>query len=165
VLVAVLMPLLCAFFFTARVAAGSAARLGTMTRTQQVAALRTRGVDPADYLLTPLVWGMAIGLPIATFVGVVFASHAGLLAAKAVSGISTLGFVQSWFRNVDAMDLRTALLKSFLSGYLVALVCYHLGTGPKRSGADVGESVNRAIVLAMGLALSVHAVLTVAVYA
>ena len=87
------------------------------------------------------------------------------LAAKAVSGISTLGFVQSWFRNVDAMDLRTALLKSFLSGYLVALVCYHLGTGPKRSGADVGESVNRAIVLAMGLALSVHAVLTVAVYA
>lgn len=165
VLVAVLMPLLSAFFFTARVAAGSAARLGTMTRTQQVTALRTMGVDPADYLLTPLVWGMAIGLPIATFVSIVFASHAGLLAAKAVSGISTLGFVQSWFRAVDAMDLRTALLKSALSGYLVALVCYHLGTGPKRSGADVGESVNRAIVLAMGLALSVHAVLTVAVYA
>ena len=165
VLVAVLMPLLCAFFFTARVAAGAAARLGTMTRTQQVASLRTMGIDPADYLLTPLVWGMAIGLPAATFVGVTFASLAGWVAAEAVSGTSTLGFVQSWFRNVDAIDLRTALGKSVLSGYLVALTCYHLGTGPKRSGADVGESVNRSIVLAMGLALFVHAALTLFVYA
>lgn len=164
VLVAVLVPLLCAFFFVARVAAGATARLGTMTRNQQVSALRMMGVDPADYLLTPLVWGMVLGLPIATFVGVVFASAAGLVASQAVSGTSTLGFVQAWLRDVDAADLRAALGKSALSGYLVALVCYHLGSGPKRSGADVGEAVNRAIVLAMGIALFVHAALTVWVY-
>jgi len=164
VLLAVLVPLLCAFFFVARVAAGATARLGTMTRNQQVAALRMMGVDPADYLLTPLVWGMVIGLPVATFVGAVFASAAGLLAAQAVSGTSTLGFVQAWFRDVDPVDLKTALAKSALSGYLVALVCYHLGSGPKRSGADVGDAVNRAIVLAMGIALFVHAALTLWVY-
>lgn len=165
VLVAVLIPLLCSFFFVARVAAGSTARLGTMTRTQQVAALRMMGVNPADYLMTPLVWGMVVGLPIATFVGAVFASVAGLVAAQAVSGTSTLGFVQSWFRDLDPTDLKSALGKAGLSGYFVALVCYHLGTGPKRSGAEVGEAVNRAIVLAMGLALGVHAVVTFLVYA
>jgi len=52
----------------------------------------------------------------------------------------------------------------WLSGYLVAVTCYHLGTGPKRSGADVGEAVNAAIVVGMGLVLAVHASLTFAVY-
>ncbi len=164
VLVSVLVPLLCAFFFVARIAAGATARLGTMTRNHQVMALRMMGIDPADYLLTPLVWGMVLGLPVATFVGAVFASLAGLIAAQAVSGTSTLGFVQTWFRDVDPLDLKAALGKAALSGYLVALVCYHLGSGPKRSGADVGEAVNRAIVHAMGIALIVHATVTLCVY-
>jgi ABC-type multidrug transport system ATPase subunit/ABC-type transporter Mla maintaining outer membrane lipid asymmetry permease subunit MlaE len=165
VLLAVLVPLLCGFFFTARIAAGAAARLGTMTRTQQVSALRMMGVDPVDYLLTPLVWGMAIGLPIVTFAGMIAASFAGLLAAQSVSGITTAGWAQAWFRTVDAMDGKVVLLKSVSSGYLVALTCFHLGTGPKRSGAEVGDAVNGAIVLSMGLVLAVHAIATLLVYA
>ena len=51
------------------------------------------------------------------------------------------------------------------SGFLVALTCYHLGTGPKRSGAEVGEAVNSAIVVGMALVLAVHAALTFVVYA
>ncbi|MGE3173278.1 MAG: ABC transporter permease [Planctomycetota bacterium] len=165
VLTAVLVPLLSGFFFTARVAAGAAARLGTMTRNQQLSALRMMGVDPADYLLTPLVWGMVIAMPLVTLAGVVAASFAGMFAAQAVSGITTVGWATAWFRTVDATDVRVLLIKSALSGYLVAITCYHLGTGPKRSGAEVGEAVNTSIVVAMGLVLLVHAVLTFAVYA
>lgn len=165
VLTAVLVPLLSGFFFTARVAAGAAARLGTMTRTQQISALRMMGIDPADYLLTPLVWGMVLAMPLVTLAGVVAASAAGLVAAQAVSGITTVGWATAWFRTVDALDVRVVAIKSALSGYLVAIVCYHLGTGPKRSGADVGEAVNTAIVVAMGACLVVHAGLTFAVYA
>ncbi len=165
VLTAVLVPLLSGFFFTARVAAGAAARLGTMTRNQQVGALRMMGIDPADYLLTPLVWGMVLAMPLVTLAGVVAASFAGLFAAQAVSGFTTVGWASSWFRTVDATDVRVIAVKSALSGYLVAVTCFHLGTGPKRSGADVGEAVNTAIVVAMGLVLLVHAVLTFAVYA
>ena len=70
VLIAVLIPLLGGFFFTARVAAGAAARLGTMKRTNQVAALRVMGIRPADYLLIPLVWAASLAMPIATACGV-----------------------------------------------------------------------------------------------
>ena len=66
---------------------------------------------------------------------------------------------------VDARDALVVLAKSTVSGYLVALACYHLGTAPKRSGADVGESVNDAIVVGMGLVLAVHAGITFLVYA
>ena len=164
VLMAVLVPLLCGFFFTARVAAGAAARLGTMQRNHQVAALRMMGVDPADFLLTPLVWGLVIAMPLVTVVGAVAAAFASWFAASTVSGITAIGWSTAFFETVDATDLRVVLIKSSLSGYLVAVTCYHLGTGPKRSGADVGEAVNQAIVVSMGLVLAVHAILTFVVY-
>jgi ABC-type multidrug transport system ATPase subunit/ABC-type transporter Mla maintaining outer membrane lipid asymmetry permease subunit MlaE len=162
---AVLVPLLSGFFFTARIVAGAAARLGTMKRTNQIAALQMMGVRPADYLLTPLVWGMVVAMPLVTLAGVVAAAAAALLAAHTVSGTTTVGWAMAYFATVDATDMLVILAKSTLSGYLVALCCYHLGTGPKRSGAEVGEAVNTAIVVGMGLVLAVHAGLTFLVYA
>lgn len=161
---AVLVPMLSGFFFTARIAAGAAARLGTMKRTNQIAALQMMGVRPADYLLTPLVWGMVIAMPLVTLGGVMAAAVASLFAAKSVAAITTAGWVNAYFATVDARDVLVVSGKSTLSGYLVAICCYHLGTGPKRSGADVGEAVNSAIVIGMALVLTVHAVLTFLIY-
>ena len=76
-----------------------------------------------------------------------------------------LGWATAYFATVDARDVLVVLTKSTLSGYLVALACYHLGTGPKRSGAEVGQAVNAAIVAGMALVLAVHAALTFVVYA
>jgi phospholipid/cholesterol/gamma-HCH transport system permease protein len=140
---AVLVPLLSGFFFTARIVAGAAARLGTMKRTNQIAALQMMGVRPADYLLTPLVWGMVLAMPLVTLAGVVAAAGGRCVAAELVSGFTTVGWATAWFATVDARDVLVVLAKSTLSGYLVAVCCYHLGTGPKRSGAEVGEAVNR----------------------
>jgi len=81
-----------------------------------------------------------------------------------VSGITLVGWAMAYFETVDARDVLVVLGKSTLSGYLVALCCYHLGTGPKRSGAEVGEAVNQAIVQGMALVLLVHALLTFLVY-
>ena len=136
-----------------------------MKRTNQIAALEMMGVRPADYLLTPLVWGMLIAMPLVTFGGVVASALAGAFAAHSVAGITMVGWAKAWFDTVDATDALVLLTKSTLSGYLVALACYHLGTGPKRSGAEVGEAVNSAIVVGMALVLGVHAGLTFAVYA
>ncbi len=162
---AVLVPMLSGFFFTARIAAGASARIGTMKRTNQIAALRMMGVNPADYLLTPLVWAMVIAMPLVTLCGVVAAALAAALATSAASGITMVGWATAYFMTVSAHDVLVILAKSTLSGYLVAVACYHLGSGPKRSGADVGESVNSAIVVGMALVLTVHAGLTFLVYA
>ena len=162
---AVLVPMLSGFFFTARIAAGASARIGTMKRTNQIAALRMMGVNPADYLLTPLVWAMVIAMPLVTFGGVIAAALAAALASSVAAGITPNGWASAYFMTVNADDVLVILAKSTLSGYLVALTCYHLGTGPKRSGGDVGESVNSAIVIGMGLVLAVHAILTFLVYA
>ncbi|MCA8942333.1 MAG: ABC transporter permease [Planctomycetes bacterium] len=160
VLVSVLIPLLAGFFFTARVAAGAAARLGTMKRTSQVAALRVIGIRPADYLLVPMVWACVIAMPVATFCGLVMMSVFSCGAAILVAGSTPLGWARAFFAEVDVSDLRFVLSKTVLSGLLIAIQTYHLAMGPKRSGRDVGQSVNSAIVLGIYTVLAVHAVLT-----
>ncbi|GAB4136147.1 MAG: ABC transporter permease [Planctomycetota bacterium] len=165
VLTSVLVPLLSGFFFTARVVAGASARLGTMKRNHQASALRLIGVRPADYLLTPMVWGMVVAMPVVTAAGIAAASLASLWAASLVAGFSARGWALSFFATVEASDLRNVLLKSALSGYLVAVTCFHLAMGPKKSGRDVGEAVNASIVLGMAVVLLVHSALTLLAYA
>lgn len=160
VLVAVLIPLLAGFFFTARIAAGAAARLGTMKRTSQIDALELMGIRPADYLLTPLVWGVSLAMPIVTASGVTAACVVSFLASRAVTDISTLGWGRSFAAEIDVIDLRFALLKTVVSGFLVAIMTYYLAVGPKRSGRDVGVAVNSSIVVGIFLVLLVHAVVT-----
>lgn len=165
VLTAVLVPLMAGFFFTARMAAGAAARIGTMKRTHQVAALQLMGIRPADYLLTPLVWAMCIAMPVVTAAGIVAASLSSFLIYKLLTGASTYGWMASFFRTVDRADMRFLLFKTVLSGFLIATVTYHLAVGPKRSGRDVGNSVNSCIVLGMVIVLVVHSGLTVVQFA
>lgn len=160
VLIAVLVPLLAGFFVTARMAAGAAARFGTMQRTGQVHALRMMGIRPTDYLLTPSSWGFTLSMPLATAAAVVAASFASLLAAHLVAGIGVQAWAPAFFRSVDRIDAIYLVAKAVVSGFLVAVLTYYLGTGPKRSGADVGRAVNASIVLGMALVLAVHAIAT-----
>lgn len=161
VLVAVLTPLMAGFFFTARMAAGAAARLGTMKRTNQVAALMLMGIRPVDYLLTPLTVGFCIALPVITVGSIVLSALASAGSASIVGGITLLRWTEAFFDGIGVADARFILIKTVLSGYLVSVSTYHLAMGPKRSGLDVGNSVNLSIVVGMLLTLAVHGVLTV----
>jgi phospholipid/cholesterol/gamma-HCH transport system permease protein len=164
VALAVLVPLLAGFFFCARVVAGATARLGAMKRTNQLAALQMMGARPADLLLTPMVWAMVIGMPVATFAACVAASFAAMAAAAAASGTTAGGFVHPWLAALTGRDAVVVVGKAALSGLLVAVASWHLGVGPKRSSADVGAAVDRAIVAAMAIVLAVHAIATFAEY-
>jgi phospholipid/cholesterol/gamma-HCH transport system permease protein len=160
VLVAVLVPLMAGFFFTARMAAGAAARVGTMKRTNQVAALQMMGVRPSQYLLTPLLWAMSIAMPLVTAASIVFGAAAAWGAFHLVTGATTYAWATAFFRTVSRADLQFVALKSVLSGFLVAVATYHLASGPKRSGHDVGNAVNASIVVGLVVVLVVHALLT-----
>jgi len=165
VLMAILSPLLAGIFMVVRLVAGATARIGTMQRTNQIAALRMMGILPQDWLLTPQVFALMVGMPVAAIVGCAAAAAASMAAAAWVSGTSAIGWALSFFASVRGSDILLVLGKSAVSGYLVGAVCYHLGMGPKRSGADVGNAVDRAIVGGTTIVLVVHSACTLWAYA
>jgi len=161
VLVAVVIPLVVGFFFTARMAAGAAARLGNMKRQNGVAALQLMGVRASDYLLTPLVWAFLVALPVVSLAAVALASLSAALMAWLVEGVSARRFAADYFLEVRAQDLRMVVLKAAVSGFLVAVLTFHLAVSPKRSGRDVGSAVNLSIVVGMMTVLVVHGMVTI----
>lgn len=162
VLVAVLIPMLAGFFFTARIAAGSAARLGTMKRTSQVNALTLIGVIPADYLLTPMVWAMTLVMPLVTLAALISASIASLVASTMVTGASSYSWASAFSAKLTLEDFYFTAVKTMLSGFLVAIQTYYLAMGPKKSGSDVGAAVNRSIVWGIFTVLLIHSLFTLA---
>ncbi len=161
VLVAVVVPLVAGFFFTARMAAGAAARLGNMKQRSGVAAIQLMGMRPSDYLLTPLVWAFTVAVPIVTLAAIAFASLAAAAMAWLVDGVSARRFGANYFLEVSPHDLQMVLLKGAISGFLVAVFTYHLAMSPKRSGQDVGNAVNLSIVVGMLTVLVVHGMATI----
>jgi ABC-type lipoprotein export system ATPase subunit/ABC-type transporter Mla maintaining outer membrane lipid asymmetry permease subunit MlaE len=159
-LVSVLIPLLAAFFFAARFAAGAAARIGSMRRTAQFEALAILGISPTAFLLTPLVWGAVIGLLVLTAVGIVSALLAAVLAARFETGLSPPAILLALFGEVGAADLRHVLWKAAGGGVLLAWTSYLLASAPKPSASAVGEAVNGAIVWGVLAVLALHALLT-----
>ena len=161
VLVAVVVPLVAGFFFTARMAAGAAARVGNMKQHNAAAALQLMGMRPSDYLLTPLVWAFTVALPIVTLAAVAFASLSAAWMAWLVEGVSARRFGANYFLEVSSKDLQMVLLKAAVSGFLVAVFAFHLAMSPKRSGRDVGSAVNLSIVVGMLTVLVVHGMATI----
>ena len=92
-------------------------------------------------------------------------SSADPLYAALVSGVSTARWSAAFFAGTSSDDVQFILLKSTISGFFVAVWTYHLAMGPKRSGLDVGNSVNLSIVVGMLTVLCIHGLLTLQQFA
>ncbi|MEO0480024.1 MAG: ABC transporter permease [Planctomycetota bacterium] len=164
ILIAVLAPLLVGILFTARVAAGAAARLAAMKRSRQLDAMRLLGLSPVDMLCTPGVLGSLFAVPLVTAIGIVFSAAGSAVAVVAVSSVRLTSWSRWFLQDLDRWDVFGTVGKAVLSAFLVAVLTYHVGTGPKRSSRAVSMAVDNAIVLGILATLTVHAAFTLALY-
>ena len=143
-------PLMTAIILAGRTGSAFAAEIGTMQVNEEVNALRTMGIDPVSFLVTPRVIAASIVTPLLT----VFANLMGLVGGAIV--ILSLGYplITFWLyveSAVTYVDLIGGLVKAFAFGILVAGVgCLRgLQTGP--GARSVGVSTTSAVVSAIVL--------------
>jgi len=85
-------PVLTGIMLSGRVGASMAAEIGTMKVTEQVDALRSMGVNPIDYHVTPRFLAMLVSVPLL----ITEAAALGIGAAWIV-GTQTLGVSEAWW--------------------------------------------------------------------
>jgi phospholipid/cholesterol/gamma-HCH transport system permease protein len=147
-----------------RTGAAFAAVLGTMTVNEEVDALRTMGLKPAEFLVLPRVLATSLMLPAL----VAYADLLGFLGGAFV-GVTLLhlGAVEYARQTQDALALRhviIGLVKSVAFGMVVALTGCYYGIRCGRSAAAVGEATTKAVVMGIVLVVVVDAVFTVLLY-
>ena len=142
--------IVAAIVLAARSASAFAAEIGTMVVNDEVAAMRTMGIDPVRYLALPRIAAGALALPLLSL----FADLAGLAGGYltlAIFGYSLKIFVTNAFAFCTFGNLLTTLTKGVIFGVLISATGCRAGleTG---AGADaVGKATTSAVVSALVL--------------
>ena len=141
-------PVLTALMIGARVGAGIAAELGSMSATEQIDAIRALASSPAKKLVVPRVLATIMILPVLTLIADTIGLLGGSLISVTQLGISAGFFYTSLLHNLSVTDVLSGLAKAFCFGYLIAIIACAKGLSA-RGGADgVGRATASAVVAA-----------------
>lgn len=142
-------PLITGILVAGRSGSALAARIGTMTVSQEIDALRVMGINPVRYLVSPVLVAMLIMLPLVTL----FADLAALLGGAVFCRLELgLSYAAYWDQSTSFMtldDVLQGLAKSVIFGIIIALVGVTNGFMVSGGAEGVGKATTRAVVLAI----------------
>ncbi len=154
-------PIMTAIIMAGRTGAAYAAQLGTMKVNEEIDALKTLGMQPIDFLVTPRVIALIVMMPLLTM----YSSLMGILGGLAVGVVMLdISFVQYVAQTMDAVELNSlfgGLFKSIVYGSLVAMAGCQQGMACGNSAMAVGQSTTKAVVMGIVLIVVSASVLTV----
>ena len=154
-------PIMTAIIMAGRTGAAYAAQIGTMKVNEEIDALKTLGMQPIDFLVTPRVIALVVMMPLLTM----YSSLMGILGGLAVGLVMLdISLVQYVAQTVDAVGLNSlfgGLFKSLVYGSLIALAGCQQGMACGNSAMAVGESTTKAVVMGIVLIVVSASVLTI----
>jgi phospholipid/cholesterol/gamma-HCH transport system permease protein len=140
-------PVLTALMVSGRVGAGITAELGSMAVTEQVDAIRAMGADPVQKLVLPRVIALTFGLPMLTSLAYILGIAGGALIAQQY-GITANFYLQTVINVVTITDVFESLSKTFVFGWMIAMIGCYLGLKTTGGTVGVGQATTTAVVTA-----------------
>ncbi len=131
----------------ARAGTAISAEIANMQVTSQVDAIKTLKVDPVGYYFSPRIIAAGITVPMVVLIAEVIGILGGLVVSYFTIGLHPARYITSVWLWLSTKDIYISLLKAFVFGILIALVCATQGYETKGGAKDVGISTTRAAVL------------------
>ena len=141
-------PVLTALMVGGRVGAGITAEIGAMQVTEQIDAIRSMGADPVQKLVLPRVLAATLALPLLTIMAVVLGVMGGLLIATTQFGITPNFYLDTIYSTVTVEDLLSGVSKTFVFGWIIAMVGCFTALETTGGTVGVGRSTTTAVVVA-----------------
>lgn len=159
----ILVPVFATILIAARCGAAVASDVGGKSYGQQMDALRTMGIRPRFYLLTPILYSFLIGAPLLNLIGYYSARATSLVVFTATHPDRGPDFWNVYFHRLLAVPDQTffvgtwwLLAKVLLCAAGIALIAYHRGARPKYSTRDVSIGITATILWSTLYVLVVH---------
>ena len=153
-------PVLTAVVIAGRAGAAVTAHIGTMAVTEQLDALHTLGTNPTRYLVIPRLAAFVFTVPILTVFSDIFGVFGGYLVAVYALDIPGEIYMTDVTAFMDVGDFMHGFLKSFIFGFLVAVVCCYKGISTRGGAEGVGKSTTGAVVTCIVMILVLDYFLT-----
>lgn len=154
-------PLITAIMVAGRTGSAFTAQLGIMKINQEIDALDTMGVTPAELLLLPRIAGLFIVLPLLTIWADIFGVIGGMLMAKSMLGVNLIDFLQRFEHQIPLRALMIGLGKAPVFALLIASIGCFQGIQVQGSADSVGKLTTRSVVLAIFFIIVTDAIFSV----
>ncbi len=141
-----LTPIITAIVLAGRTGASFAARIATMQGNEEIDALTTLGLQPAEFLVLPRVAALTLLMPLLYVYGCAFAIVGGLWVSGPVLDLSAASYASELQQAVGGANFAIGGLKAGVFGALVALLGCHYALQSDRSAAGVGSATTSAVV-------------------
>jgi len=132
-----------------RTGATYAAELGIMQTNEEIDALRTLGLYPADFLVLPRVLALTIMMPLLTLYADFMGMLGGFVVSTTMFNINVSAYITHTQEAVKLVNVWIGLIHGFVFGIVIAIAGCFCGIHCDRSAAGVGEATTAAVVSAI----------------
>jgi len=123
-----------------------AARVATMTISQEVDALRSMGVDPVRFLVVPPLVAMMIMVPTLVFMAEFVALLGAGLYISPTIDITMAAYLDQVIASIDVDDVMHGISKSVIFGILITIVGIVDGSSVTGGAEGVGRVTTSSVV-------------------
>lgn len=139
-------PVMTGIVLAGRTGAAFAAQIGTMQGNEEVDALSTLGIRPAEFLVLPRVVALALMTPILTLYADAAGIGGGVVVALSSLSVTPEAYLLETQHAATMTNLVIGLIKGLVFGVLVGFTGCRRGLAAARSAAGVGEATTSAVV-------------------
>jgi phospholipid/cholesterol/gamma-HCH transport system permease protein len=153
--------LITAVMASGRSCSAFAAQIGVMQMNDEVAALRTLGLDPFELLVLPRVLGILIALPALTVVSDIAGLFGTYFVATAYLHMSYEQFMSRLQPAISDMTIYIGLIKAPVFAIVISVIgCFH-GMQVRSSATELGQRTTTAVVQSIFLVVVIDALFSV----
>ena len=153
--------LMTAIMVAGRSGSAFAAQLGTMKLTEEIDAMRTIGVSPAEALVLPRMIATILMMPLLGFYASIMALIGGGLFVWLVMDMPPITYIQRIREVVPITDFYVGMVKAPVFGAIIALAGCYQGMQVEGNAEEVGKRTTAAVVQAIFMVIVLDAFLAV----
>jgi phospholipid/cholesterol/gamma-HCH transport system permease protein len=142
-------PLITGILVAGRSGSALAARLGTMTISSEIDALKVMGVNPVRFLVVPSLIAMLVMLPALVLWADLLALLGAGLFVTAELGMTMAAYVDQTLRTLDVEDVMHGLTKSAIFAVLITAIGVANGSAVSGGAEGVGRVTTQSVVQAI----------------
>lgn len=140
-------PFMTALIIAASVGSAIAAQIGTMTVSEEIAALEIMSINPVRFLVMPRLVALMVMLPLLT----IYTNTVGVFGGAVVGATQLEVTMTAYFDNAKLFasnkDLYVGLFKAYVFGIVIATVSCHQGLVTNNGAVGVGQATRRTVII------------------
>ncbi len=140
-------PFMTALILSASVGSAMAAELGTMTVSEEIAALEVMSISPVRFLVMPRLVAMMLMTPLLTFYACMLGAVGGAIVGYTQLGVAIPAYIDNATRWAENKDLYTGLFKAFVFGIMITTIACHQGFSTTEGAVGVGRATRRSVII------------------